>query len=319
MRIPGQPHRWSPSTRRPYAPRVDGSGVAPVRPHGPAAAFTMVEIALCIAVVAIAMVAIIGVLPAGLNVQKQNREESLLTQDAELLLNALRGGQTRLQDLLNYADRVTLIRQYRDRAPSRTNHFHGPMVQGTPAGSDPLADAFQIMGLLSRPKYTFEPSTVSRGNPVTVTNIVRLEMRSMSGSMAEHPVIRRGERRTGANDTRIDFAFRYRVTLETVTRQPVVVPGVTPGAGDAMAGGVSEVRMILEWPLQRTGNDPEQYRLGFNRREFRTEVLGQPTPLRGNVPQNPDYFGEIVYPFNPAPANPGPGVVHFYRFPPGAL
>lgn len=315
MRLPGHPSVTRPSaTPGPRHP----SG-APSRRAAAVSAFTMIEIALCIAVVAIAMVAIIGVLPAGLNVQKQNREESLLTQDAELLLNALRGGQTRLQDLLNYADRVTLIRQYRDRAPARTNHFHGPMVAGTPAGSDPLVDTFQVMGLLSRPKYTLEPSSVSRGNPVTVTNIVRLEMRSMSGSMAEHPVIRWGERRGSPNDPRIDIAFRYRVTLETVTRQAVVVPGTKTSSADTMAGGVSEVRMVLEWPLQRIGMDPEQYRLGLNRREFRTEVLGQPVPLRGNVPQDPSYFGNIVYPFNPAPDNPGPGVVQFYRFPPGSL
>ena len=82
MRIHGQSDSsvsWNPLRR-------------PAGPSGGTAAFTMIEIALCIAVVAIAMVAIIGVLPAGLNVQKQNREESLLTQDAELLLNALRGG-----------------------------------------------------------------------------------------------------------------------------------------------------------------------------------------------------------------------------------
>jgi type II secretory pathway pseudopilin PulG len=133
MRIPGQPVSWNPSRRSWMG--------APSQSPRPQSAFTMIEIALCIAVVAIAMVAIIGVLPAGLNVQKQNREESLLTQDAELLLNVLRGGQTRLQDLLNYADRVTLVRQYRDRAPARTNYFHGPLVQGSPAGSDPLVDA----------------------------------------------------------------------------------------------------------------------------------------------------------------------------------
>jgi len=46
---------------------------APSQSPRPQSAFTMIEIALCIAVVAIAMVAIIGVLPAGLNVQKQNR------------------------------------------------------------------------------------------------------------------------------------------------------------------------------------------------------------------------------------------------------
>ena len=88
MRIPGQPVPWNPSRWRWSA--------VPSRTPRSQSAFTMIEIALCIAVVAIGMVAIIGVLPAGLNVQKQNREESLLTQDAELLLNALRGGQTRL-------------------------------------------------------------------------------------------------------------------------------------------------------------------------------------------------------------------------------
>ncbi len=48
-------------------------------------------------------------------------------------------------------------------------------------------------------------------------------------------------------------------------------------------------------------------------------MLGQPTRLRGNVPQDLTYFGDIVYPFNPAPETPGPNVIHFYRFPPGAL
>ena len=38
------------------------------------AAFTMVEIAICLAVIGFALVAIIGVLPIGMNVQKDNRE-----------------------------------------------------------------------------------------------------------------------------------------------------------------------------------------------------------------------------------------------------
>ena len=37
-------------------------------------AFTMVEIALALAIIGFALVAIIGVLPFGLNVQRQNRE-----------------------------------------------------------------------------------------------------------------------------------------------------------------------------------------------------------------------------------------------------
>ena len=50
----------------------------------------MVEIALCIAIVAIAMVAIMGVMPTGLNVQKQNREDTIIDQEAQILLDAIR-------------------------------------------------------------------------------------------------------------------------------------------------------------------------------------------------------------------------------------
>ena len=39
--------------------------------------FTMVEIAICLAIIGIALVAIIGVLPIGINVQRDNREETL--------------------------------------------------------------------------------------------------------------------------------------------------------------------------------------------------------------------------------------------------
>jgi len=38
----------------------------------------MVEIALCIAVVAFALVAILGVMPTGLQVQKDNREDTII-------------------------------------------------------------------------------------------------------------------------------------------------------------------------------------------------------------------------------------------------
>lgn len=280
-------------------------------------AFTMVEIAICIAVVSIAMIAIIGVLPAGLNVQRLNREEAFLTQDAELLLNAIRGGQSRLQELTNFADRVTLIREY-PGAVKLTNYYHGPLVAGAPNNSDQFTNAFQIIGLISRPKYTLEPS-VSSPDPVPVTNTVRLEMRTMSGSMSDHPVIRSGGSRTLGSDPRIDFAFRYLVTIETVIRRPTYVFGDPTRPQDTMANGVAEVRLSLEWPLLRNGTDPNQFRLGLNRREFRTEILGGPSPLVANVPQDFNYFGPVVFPFRPVPTRQTPADVILYRFQPGAL
>src|SRR5580658_3021970 len=55
-------------------------------------AFTMIEIALAIGVIGFALVAIIAILPAGLNVQQDNREDTLISQDVPYFLDAIRNG-----------------------------------------------------------------------------------------------------------------------------------------------------------------------------------------------------------------------------------
>ena len=72
-----------------------------------AAGFTMVEIALCLAIIGFALVAIIGVLPTGLNVQKDNREETIVDQDAVVWMNAIRNGADGFNDSTNYVISIT--------------------------------------------------------------------------------------------------------------------------------------------------------------------------------------------------------------------
>lgn len=70
---------------------------------GSRAAFTMVEIAIALAIIAFALVAIIGILPTGLQVQRDNREETLVNQDARLLVEAIKsGGRDVASDLGRY-------------------------------------------------------------------------------------------------------------------------------------------------------------------------------------------------------------------------
>src|SRR5258707_10516100 len=64
-------------------------------------AFTMVEIALCLAIIGFALVAIIGILPTGLSVQRDNREESVINFDANFLMEAIRTGARGQDDLTN--------------------------------------------------------------------------------------------------------------------------------------------------------------------------------------------------------------------------
>ena len=73
----------------------------------PQAAFTMVEIALCLAIIGFALVAIIGVLPTGLNVQKENREETIINQEAAVWMDAIRNGAQGYDDLTNQVIAIT--------------------------------------------------------------------------------------------------------------------------------------------------------------------------------------------------------------------
>src|SRR5688572_14992833 len=77
--------------------KVAGSRSSPLQPE--AAAFTLIEIAICLGVIAFALVAIIGILPAGLQVQRDNREDTIINQEGTYLLDAIKSGSEGLSDL----------------------------------------------------------------------------------------------------------------------------------------------------------------------------------------------------------------------------
>src|ERR1041384_7539577 len=85
------------------------------------AAFTMVEIAISLAVIGFALVAIIGVLPRGLRVQRENREETIINQDAAVFLSALRSGARGLDDLTNYVYEIRRFTQEYSVSNANTN------------------------------------------------------------------------------------------------------------------------------------------------------------------------------------------------------
>ena len=65
-------------------------------------AFTLVEIAICLGIIGVALVAIIGILPRGLRTQRDSREETVIGQDASVLFEAVRNGSRGADDLTNY-------------------------------------------------------------------------------------------------------------------------------------------------------------------------------------------------------------------------
>jgi type II secretory pathway pseudopilin PulG len=240
-----------------------------VAPHLSASArqsgFTMVEVALSLGVLAFALVAIIGVLPSGMKVQKENREQTVINQDATYLLEAIRSGSKGVDDLTNYVESIT-VRRGNTITTYTNNVFNpGPYV--------PLTNAQHIVSLLSTPKYEWLPTSP----PSYRLNSVTAQVRALSGNALEK----------GAGMQ--DFALRYRVTCE-VNRFTNYYSGDLPsqfvGAlrGDALRGvnlarNLYEVRVTVQWPLYQKGTT---WTVGRYSRTVRTLVSGELLPTYTN-------------------------------------
>src|ERR1041385_3854902 len=90
-------------------------------------AFTLIEIAICLAVIGFALVAIIGILPMGMQVQKDNRQETIINQDQSLWMDFIRNGTKNADDLTNY---VYAITNYYSVYSSKGQLTSGPRAVG---------------------------------------------------------------------------------------------------------------------------------------------------------------------------------------------
>jgi hypothetical protein len=215
----------------------------------------MVEVAISIAIVAFALVAIIGVLPTGFDVQRRNRENTIINQEGSLWLEAIRSGAWGLNYLTNHVDAIS--------------------VPGVPVGGQQNPRAFgstsgfrtgrEIIGLLTQPSVVDRRRVYDR--PVTAF------VRALTGS-------------AGEKSPRNDFAFSYRLTSalrpfsatapahtnytaanltleDTLQRSNLWVRAL------AMQATTFELSLVLEWPVYLMNN---QTRVGNNRKVFRTLI-----------------------------------------------
>ena len=219
--------------------------------------FTMVEIALSLGVVAIALVAIIGVLPTGMRVQRDNREETVINQDGTYLLEALRSGSYHLNMLTNHFEWI--------RISNRVSNVR--YVPGI--GAKDLNSGFNFLGLLGTPKFEVINGTV-------VSNTITARVRSISGGAAEQG---KGNR---------DFQFVYLLNSEIVpfSTYPLEMTNFTAsGLADAekltrsnrwvqarnQQTNFYELRLTFRWPLFDSG---PSFDVGNNRKTFRALVPG---------------------------------------------
>jgi type II secretory pathway pseudopilin PulG len=219
----------------------------------------MVEIAICLAIIGFALVAIIGILPTGMQVQKENRQETVINQDATVFLDAIRNGAQGLDDLTNYVMGITnWVTPYKSSgAPSGatvTNiyTYNGSSRDGAQLNPPfPITNGFRIIGLLSTPKYVPSVDTNKGGFVGYYSNHVEAYVRSLSGPASE--------KFPQTNESVQDLGFSYRLRSE-------VVPCWTnyydtnwlSSSTQSLTNNLHDLRLTFRWPLldQRGKNGP---------------------------------------------------------------
>ena len=257
----------------------------------------MVEIAICLAIIGFALIAIIGALPSGMSTQRDNREETLINQDATVLLEAIRGGARGLDNLTNYVYAITNywteydlkggVLHYGVNGYTYINSWKsfdgGPFVQPMPIYS--FANGLSIIGLLSTPEFTdlnFNPANnLFNGG---YSNHVVAYVHSISGPAVEKPPQDNDIVRGGSFGYRV-LCVNAPVATDTNLYNTLLYPNGPPAYNKQLAANLHELRLAFFWPQLPNGN------LGPGHQSFRTLVAGQIVQTNDN--------SELLYFYQP--------------------
>jgi prepilin-type N-terminal cleavage/methylation domain-containing protein len=250
-------------------------------------AFTMVEIAICLAIIGIALVGIIGVLPYGMNTQRDNREETVIGQDANQLIELIRDGARGANDLTNYVYAITNSWSFYDSHSNIVSsgvNTYTYLAANEYGNSIPLRALFtgtNIIGALSIPEfYTNTPSgwhplpNVFQGG---YSNHVVAYIRSISGLAAEKPP---QDNQIMRDDT---FTYRLYVVNAPIVQGPL---GANLNYNQNLGATLHELRLTFLWPLLPNG------KTGSGRHTFRTAIAGD---LRQDLNNGWFYYGPQTF------------------------
>lgn len=226
--------------------------------------FTMAEIAISLAIIGIALVAIIGVLPLGMRIQRDNRETTVINQDATVFMEALRGGARGMDDLTNYVFMIT-------------NTYAHVAYSSFTSGAE-------IIGLLGTPEFVD-----ANGNPIpypsyvtpSYSNRMVAFVYSMSGPAVEKP--------PQANGSLVrQSSFSYGLICENLSL-PLDPNTTTNAYGANLAANLHELRLTFLWPLL-PDSQPPRVHYGTGQQTYRTLVAGQQVLDTQTVPTVNLYF-----------------------------
>ena len=204
--------------------------------------FTMIEIAIALGVIGFALVAIMGILPLGMTVQRDNRFETIINQDATYWLEAIRDGAQHTSidqnDLTNYVESIVV-----NTATGQQTYTNG--VGGLATGH--FNSTSNIISILTQ--------------PYSGTNVFAY-VRAISGS---------------AGEKRSDVSFAYRMEVKILAIDPATgaeVVGAVPPA-------LWELRLVMAWPVIGPNGNPPGARKPLTYRTMAsrgltTNIVGNP-------------------------------------------
>jgi prepilin-type N-terminal cleavage/methylation domain-containing protein len=242
--------------------------------------FTMIEIALCLAIIGFALLSILLVLPKGMDTQRETREQTIINDDASMLLEAIRSGSRGADDLTNYVYAITnYITEYNSDGTVRGSYVAGyTPTAASLSGSRPgmlLTNGLRIVGLLSTPEFT---DTVigppfTGGAPISsifgrayTSNYIVAYVRSLSGLAAEKPP------QDNAVMQGASFGYQIRCVnaLGSLAQDTNTLNSAIGSAYERqLAGNLRELRLLFMWPQLPNG------KVGNFRQNFRVSVAGQ--------------------------------------------
>jgi len=214
--------------------------------------FTMIEIAIALGVIAFALIAIIGILPVGLNVQRETHQDEVIGQDGRFFLEAIRkgglatnmGASTSLDFLTNYVESITISSSQTPTTPL--------IYTNDPKSANYLSNGTMILGLLTTPHITFG----------SLSNNVLARIRGLTGAATEQ---------SGSNAV---TAFRYYMNVEILpftsispqsvdffdynqTNDPINYGIRLERATEVpyLENNLYEVRLRFSWPVRPNGTE----------------------------------------------------------------
>jgi len=238
----------------------------------------MVEIAISLAIIGIALVGILAVLPLGLNIQRENRESTVINQDATIFMEAIRNGARGDDDLTNYVYAITNTQTFYNPGPQAPNTYGYNNLGSSTTPSLAINTCANIIGLLSIPKYT---SDVTMTNPINslanggYSNHIVAYVHSISGPAVEKP--------PQDNGIVVGDSFGYRIICDNLPVQ--TDPNSTLAYVTNMSANLHELRLTFRWPQRVNGS------LGAYHLTFRALVAGQVVQTNN--------LGNILYFFQP--------------------